>query len=266
MTQVETRYKKVHLMSLKMYTDMAKYFQVVNDSDNSIVIDDTFKNLELLQTVKLSDCTFIQEYNSSHGYYKIPSFNSKTALIGLGINALSGVPYFGMSAGSGVIEFYDAKSSISGHGLYPVKRDDISSKATIYCFGFGNNSPSASGAGLEIYNASGKVIYSSNKQYLDVIQCGSDEESTVPISGTSIAFVLGTDHASQIWENHKAGAKGATYDIYPKFTVSNSSVTIGKVKCQITYIPSDTSSHLDWDLIDDSCYFNYGWLIGRLTN
>ena len=111
-------------------------------------------------------------------------------------------------------------------------------------FGFGDDEPSEHGTGLEICNANGKVVYSSAKRYLNVLGCGSEKSETVQMSGTTIAFTLGTDHVTKIYENHKVGAKGVVYNRYPGFTVNENSISTGMLEAQTVYIPDNDAP--DW--------------------
>lgn len=83
-------------------TDMAKYFEVFNSSDDSILIDDTFKNLQLLDSFPLSECKFNQGYvDSSHGYYGLARAVPNALLIGIGINNLANKSSFALNTMGG---------------------------------------------------------------------------------------------------------------------------------------------------------------------
>lgn len=243
-----------------------KFFEAINEQDQSIVIDDTFKNLELIDHFPLSQCTFEQDSGgNNHGSYLFPSSNANVLLAGISINQLSGVEPFGLFGLGGSISFYDKKSGAPQKGIFPVKRDDIASKAEVYRFGFTNINSSTHGTGLEICNADGKIIFSSDKKYLHVIGCGSDNAQTIMFGdGVHIAFTLGTDHVTKIYESHKFGAHGAEYDIYPRFSITSNSVTVGKLKATSFYAADEEPEPYPWNLIYNS-WFNYGWLIGEIS-
>lgn len=241
-----------------------KIFEILNP-DGAIVIDDTFKNIELLDHFSMSECRFrAKDGHPSHGTYYLPRSNPKATLVGISLNGLNNVARFGFSANIGGIEFYDSHSGIENYGIEPVKRDDIASKSHVYLFGFGDDRPSEHGTGLEICNADGKVVYSSAKRYLNVLGCGSEKSETVQMNGTTIAFTLGTDHVTKIYENHKVGAKGVKYDRYPRFTVNENSISVGMLEAQTVYIPDDDAPDWGWHLIFH-CYYNFGWLIGNVV-
>lgn len=240
-----------------------KLFEI-SSPDGAIVIDDSFKNIELLDHFPLSACTFHPNHLSqNHGSYSLLRTNPKATLVGISLNGLNGVNRFGFTIDSVEISFYDNRSGISNIGILPVKRDDIASTAHVYLFGFGDDSPTEHGAGLEICNAAGKIIYSSAKRYLNVLGCGSEKSETVQMNGTTIAFTLGTDHVTKIYENHKVGAKGVEYDRYPRFTVNENSISIGMIEARTVYIPSEDVPW-GWHLIFH-CYYNFGWLIGNVV-
>lgn len=240
-----------------------KFFELLNP-DGAIVIDDNFKNIELLDHFPLSACTFYPNHLSqNHGSYSLLRTNPKVTLIGISLNGLNGVSRFGFTADNTGISFYDSHSGIDNIGILPVKRDDIANTAHVYLFGFGDDSPTEHGTGLEICNAEGKIIYSSAKRYLDVLGCGSGKNETVQMNGTTIAFVIGTDHVTKIYENHKVGAKGVEYDRYPRFTVNENSITVGMIEARTIYT-TDDDPPLGWHLIYH-CYYNFGWLIGNVV-
>lgn len=240
-----------------------RFFEILNP-DGAIVIDDTFKNIELLDHFPMSECQFrAKDGYPSHGTYYFPRSNPKAALVGISLNGLNNAVQFGFSTSIGGIEFYDSHSGIENHGIEPVKRDDIASKSHVYLFGFGDDEPSEHGTGLEICNANGKVVYSSAKRYLNVLGCGSEKSETVQMNGTTIAFTLGTDHVTKIYESHKVGAKGVEYNRYPRFTVNENSISIGMLETRVVYIPLEDPP-LGWHLIFH-CYYNFGWLIGNVV-
>lgn len=241
-----------------------KFFEILSP-DGAIVIDNNFKNIELLDHFPLSDCTFRPNHLSqNHGSYSLLRTNPKATLIGINLNGLNGVNWFGFTADNTGIRFYDSRSGIENHGILPVKRDDIANTAHVYLFGFGDDSPTEHGTGLEICNADGKVVYSSAKRYLNVLGCGSEKSETVQMNGTTIAFALGTDHVTKIYESHKVGEKGVEYDRYPRFTVNENSITVGMIEARTVYITDDGASDWGWHLIFH-CYYNFGWLIGNVV-
>lgn len=241
-----------------------KFFEILNP-DGAIVIDDTFKNIELLDHFPMSECQFsAKDGYPSHGTYYLPRSNPKATLVGIGLNGLNGTAPFGFTASIGGIDFYDVHSGIANYGIEPVKRDDIAGKSHVYVFGFGDDEPSEHGTGLEICNADGKVVYSSAKRYLNVLGCGSEKSETVQMNGTTIAFTLGTDHVTKMYENHKYGAKGVIYDQYPKLTINNDAVSVGMIRATAVYTAKNEGDPWDWNLIFH-CYYNFGWLVGNVV-
>lgn len=241
-----------------------KFFELLSP-DGAIVIDNNFKNIELLDHFPLSDCTFRPNHLSqNHGSYSLLRTNPKATLTGISLNGLNGVNPFGFDTGASSISFYDRRSGLENMGIIPVKRDDIAGVAEVYLFGFSDDTPSVHGTGLEVCNADGKVIYSSSKRYMNVLGCGSEKSETVQMNGTTIAFTLGTDHVTKIYENHKVGAKGVEYDRYPRFTVNENSITVGMIEARTVYIPDDDAPDWGWHLIFH-CYYNFGWLIGNVV-
>ena len=241
-----------------------KYFLSINENGKSIVLDDTFKNLELLTEIPLKNCTFKKSsVSDKHGYYELPSKNENVLLTGIGISELNGVEPFAIDTTYGEIHIYDKHSGISNHGIYPVRRTDIESKAKIYTFGWGGNEPTKHMAGFEIYNELGKVIYSSDKKYLNVLKCGSDETAQVNYTKNSVFFTLGTDFASTMLLNHKLGVQGEEFEQFPKLKISKESVEVSRFRATAIHWVEETSEHIEWRFDGHYCY-NYGWLIGNI--
>ena len=199
---------------------MTKYFEAINDSNQSIVIDDTFKNIEVLDSFPLSECNFTTWHDSNHGYYSLKRGNANTALVGISLNPLVGLPWFMYHGTYGYIYLYDGNSGIQDVGIFPVKRDDIAEASTIYLLGFSNSEPSTHGTGIEIYNADGKVVYSSEQQYLEAVACGSTD-AEVTLQDNLVFFTLGVDHAADILTGHQTGSYGAEYTKYPALEVTS---------------------------------------------
>lgn len=173
-------------------------------------------------------------------------------------------PHLPLIRWGGVIEFYDNNSAVNQAGIFPVKRDDIASKATVYVFGFNGGKPSTHGVGLEVYNSEGQVIYNSSNRYLDVLGCGSDTGGSVPLDGNTIVFALGNDAYTFIEVSHKSGAHGVNFHQYPKFTVEDGKVNVGMTRATVTYIADGSSEGDDWHVDQDSRHYDYGWLIGEV--
>ena len=242
-----------------------KYFLSTNEDGKSIVLDDTFKNLELLTEIPLKNCIFKKSSISDKlGHYELPSKNENVLLTGIGISELNGVEPFAIDTTYGEISIYDKRSGIDNHGTFPIRRTDIESKAKIYLFGWGGNEPTQHMAGFEIYNELGKVVYSSEKKYLNVLKCGSDKTEQVNYTKKSVFFTLGTDYSSSIWINHKLGVQGIQFEQYPMLKISKESVEISRFRATATHwVSEEGSGHVEWRFDGHYCY-NYGWLIGNI--
>lgn len=243
---------------------MANYFEAISDTDEAIVIDDTFKNIEVLDSFPLSQCRFITQNDSNHGAYSLLRTNPKTALVGIGLNDLNGLSWFMFNSDYGHIYFYDNNSGIEDVGLFPVRRNDISAVATVYLLGFAENDPSAHGIGLEIYNADGKIVYSSVTQHLDILAC-TDGNTQMALTDNMVFMTLGTDHAADIKASHHKGWWGAEYTKYPAIEVANNVVSVSPHNATVYYFQGadmeewEVEEHID----KGSLFFSY--LIGKLT-
>lgn len=243
---------------------MAKYFEVIND-DNSVVIDDNYECLELVDSFPLSQCTKVTTGASI--YYRFPRTISAT-LYGISVNGLNNVSKFSFDTGASHIEFYDSNSAIRNVGIISVARDDIISKATLYAFNIPNRKASTNGIGLEIYNASGNVVYSSLKKYLNTLACGSDYTKTVAFNGTTIIFNLGYDRSSDYYISHNLGGSGFEYTMRPFYEIKNNTVTITRATYSVLFsdFDYDEKNYSDYDIEHYfEAWLGYGWLIGNVT-
>lgn len=242
---------------------MAKYLEVVNDN-NSIVIDDNYECLELIDSFPLSECRKISSGVSY--YYRYPRTISGATLYGIGLNGLNDINWFSFEADSYNLFFYDKNSAKANIGIVPVARDDIISKARLYAFGIPSRQVSSHGVGLEIYNSSGKVVYSSTQKYLNTLECGSDYTKTVELSGTTIAFNLGYDRACDYYQSHHSGTSGAEYTNRARFEVKNNIVSISRQMFSVLYTDFNDDDYYWEDVMRYfEAWLGYGWLIGNIT-
>lgn len=245
---------------------MAKYFEVIND-DNSVVIDDNYECLELVDSFPLSQCTKV---NSSFAtYYRFPRVVGAT-LYGISVNGLNNVARFSFETTSDSIYFFGTNSAIANAGIVSVARDDIISKATLYAFNIPNRKASTNGIGLEIYNASGNVVYSSMKKYLNTLECGSDYTKTTAFNGTTIIFNLGYDRSCDYYFHHALGGSGFEYTMRPFYEIKNNTVTITRATYSVLFSDFDyNEEHYKYEEWDFEHYFEawlgYGWLVGNVT-
>lgn len=242
---------------------MAKHLEVIND-DGSICIDDAYKNLELLDVVEMKNSkkTLISEstegkmweysYSSSDDAYR------NGLIYGIGLSELAGKS-FCIVIGEGVFHFFDPKS----RSKLWVERDDVVAAGKIYIFGHRDRNPSTGLAGIEIYNADGKVVYTSDARYLDVLACGSDETTTVEFTGDGVcALELGSDQFLHIWISHHVGVKGIDSEMHPYFKIENGKVTIQKIRFNDIYVAGDEPP--EWEKEDFAASYTYGWLVGQV--
>lgn len=247
------------------YIEM-KYFEVINQNDEAIVIDDTFKNLELLHTFPLSACNFVSSAGQNYGRYTFPNGDYSNAIMyGISVDGLEGIKSFCLSVTQGSdIAFFDDTSVVKNEDVYSVRRDDISKLANVYVFGFKEQSKSLHGSGLEVYNENGHRIFTSEKSYLNVLACGSDTEYTIKTTNDTIVFTLGEDYVSKILENHKMGAKGVEYWQRPRFRVEKGFLKIDRLRSLMTYAVTDGDIN-EYNSVKRYLFqYNYGWLVGTI--
>ena len=244
---------------------MAKYFEAVNN-DGSICVDDTYQNLELLEVVELKNAkkTLISDtpYGKNWQYtYTCSDIALKNGLLrGVGLSELAGKS-FCMSIVGNNIYFYDPKAG-NKNGA---ERDDVMEKARLYIFGYNNRQPAQHLAGLEIYNADGGVVYSSDAQYLDVLACGNEETANVAFDKNDDVCILelGSDTFLHLYIVAHQGTKGIDSETHPYFEISDGAVTIKKVTFNDAYVDDIDMEH---PLIQEEfkAWYTYGWLMGRV--
>lgn len=244
---------------------MAKYFEAVNNN-GSICVDDTYQNLELLEVVELKNAkkTLVSDtpYGKNWEYtYTCSEVASKNGLLrGVGLSELTGKS-FCMSIVGNNIYFYDPKAGNKNWA----ERDDVMEKARLYIFGYNNRQPAKHLAGLEIYNANGDVVYSSNAQYLDVLACGNSKTATVAFNKNDDVCILelGSDRFLQLYTVHHQGTNGIDSETHPYFEISDGTVTIKKMTFNDSYVDDINMNHPMLQK-EFEAWYTYGWLMGRV--
>lgn len=248
---------------------MAKYFECTSEQDQRIILDDSFKNLELLKTVPMNQLPKVDSGGATK-YYNIPfpedMLPNDPYLLGFSLSGLSGKRFcisFGVSRR--IIEIYDPGLPYN-QAVYPVFRDDITSASTLYIFGLKNRTPSPHLTGIEIYNESGAVLYSSGAQYLDVTYCGGDEALTLSYDAQTIALPLGEDIYVDIHGTSHQGFKGIESHTMPTFTVSDSTVTVSKTTFNQVYTDYDDDGQYNPGVVyEREASYAYGYMLARVV-
>lgn len=243
------------------YIDM-KYFELIGDTEN-VVIDDNFECLELIDSFPLSQCTKVA--GSYDTYYRYPR-TVNGILYGISIGGLAGKQWFSFDADSNTIRFYGQGSNVQNIGMVSVARDDIIANATLYVYGISNRLPSEHLDGIEIYNAEGKVVFSSDCEYLNTIACGSDYTETITFSNNAIIFNLGYDRSCDYYNSPHLGIDGFDYTLRARFDVQENSVSISRVSYG-TLWHEFSYDELEWyDDIEHyfEAWLGYGWLIASI--
>ena len=244
---------------------MAKYFEVVNQNDESIVIDDRFICLELQEIFPLSGFNRVPGDSYRNPHYTQKHNLGAPVFWGIGLDGLGGKSICPQITGiddAVRVEFYDPKSKEVY--LNKILRDDIAQVAKIYAFSIRGRDPSAHLTGLEIYNEQWKVVYSSQYGHLNVLACDC-VDATVAFGRGGVAFILGEDTAYDYHESAHSGMFGAEYVIYPQFTIKDNTVKIQKIVKQTVYV--DDIDEILRDPFHEHRYAAgaaYGWLVGEV--
>ncbi|EFW29091.1 hypothetical protein [Selenomonas artemidis] len=209
---------------------MSSYFEYVSEDNGRIVLDDRFQNFELVDVTALSQCRKDATTPTLYSYAlpAIPGLTpGKEVLVhGLGLTGLSG-KRFCINVTQDYYErrlyLYDPDLPASQR-VHPVFRDDIAAVAKVYAFAIRTRKPAEHLSGIELYDESGNVLYSSGARYMDVIRCGTDA-ATVPYDDSTIAIPFGEDVYVEVKSSHK-GQWGTESNIRPTFTVSADTVSV----------------------------------------
>ena len=242
---------------------MAKYFEAININDSAVIIDDSFKNVELIGVYPLS--SFTKNFSGLPSVdYSYPLENRESIIYGIGLSELRGerfcISIERLTWDNKIhIAFYRPENSKQDH----ITRDDIMRRGKLYAFEYRAREPTPHMTGVEIYNDQGRVVYTTNTRYLKVICCkGDTHTATVPIADHSIAFVLGHDHYLDLLEDHH-GAFGIDVEWWPVFDVLNDRVIISKIARNTVYQSEDQPEPEAQRKYSAS--YAYGWLIGEVT-
>lgn len=265
---------------------MAKYLEIKNDN-SEVVIDDQFQCLEVIDSFPLSQCTKKDQSDGSgvynNWYYFFPRSIPNGAVVGISLNNMPNTNLFSFDITSTYIRFWGDGSAIQNMGLFSITKDDVVANCTLYVFDVATRGASSSGVGLEICNASNKLVYSSACNYLDTIACGSDDTTTIsiPQDKVSVLIALGYDNSRNYYQpNHHTAPTGAEYTKRVGIYINNGKLTITPQTCSIAYLGESQTPEYnestgqwtypdeEWDDVDGiydfSAWLAYGWLVGTI--
>lgn len=239
---------------------MAKYFEARNQNDGAVIIDDAYRNIELSNVYNLS--SFSKKYvgGATSYIYTIETVNDDI-LWGIGLKELVGKSIiFSVFLDNRTIELHFRDKE---HGTVSCPADDIMRFGKLYSFAYRSREAAQHMTGLEVYGDHGRVVYSSNANYLRVLSCGGHENATIPVSDRAVAFTLGDDFVYNIYA-YSWSIRGDIVAEAPKFTVMGSSISVSEQ--QLSYSYSSESGPPMGSLRESYHYGgkSYGWLIGEI--
>lgn len=267
---------------------MSTYLEVIGD-DKRVVIDDKFACMEVVDSFPLSQCKK-QDMSSNtaffHNYYYVfPSGHSipDNALVGISLNGITSDVPFSYSTTGDAICFWGDGSAVAQVGIMAIERDDIVAVSTLYVFNHATRSPSEHGTGLEIINDKNEIVFSSERPYINVLKCGSDEKDSVSTASTKpiIACNLGCDYYYELYQqSHNISPQGVESHKRPTYILKNQVVSIvprffntwWTGDSQAPEYNPDTG---EWTYPDNGgpeyggfyefdAWYNYGWLVGTI--
>lgn len=268
---------------------MSNYLEIIGD-DKRVVIDDKFACMEVVDSFPLSQCDKVDESSNTaswHDYYYVfPSGHSipGNALVGISLNGITSEVPFSYEAEFSHIRFFGKGSGVDQVGIVSIERDDIIATSTLYIFDNATRTPSKHGVGLEIVNDKNEIVFSSERPYINVLKCGSEEKDSVSTASTKpiIACNLGYDYYYELYQqNHHVAPNGVESHKRPTYILKNQVVSVvprffntfwtGDSQApeynpdtgEWTY-PDDNSGPEYGGFYDFAAWYNYGWLIGTI--
>lgn len=269
---------------------MSTYLEVIGD-DKRVVIDDKFACMEVVDSFPLSQCQ--KEDMSSNTakwhnyYYKFPSGHSipDNALVGISLNGItSEVPFsYSTSTTRDAICFWGDGSAVAQVGIMAIERDDIVAVSTLYVFNHATRSPSKHGTGIEIINDKNEIVFSSERPYINVLKCGSEEKDSVSTASTKpiIACNLGLDYYHELYcQSAHISPNGVESHKRPTYMLKNQVVSIvprffNTFWAGDSQAPEYNPDTGEWTYPNNGgpeyggfyefdAWYNYGWLIGTI--
>ena len=156
-----------------------KMIEVYNDN-NSLLIDDTYKNLCLTRKLYRSD---FSEEKLATGYRYTVKLHEGELMVALSSQSGEFLSFdTSITQESATFWFYEKKDV----GL---NFDQIPPNIQGFVFGIPSITPSSHGIGIECYNERGEVTFSSKYKYMRVLDYISDKCENKQISGKKIAMV-----------------------------------------------------------------------------
>ena len=231
---------------------MDRYFECLSEDDERVILNDSFQNLELIEIVPMSRC----EKRSINGSvdYVVPQTSNAAKddcyLFGVSLAELQGKSFcvditrqYDSPNTWALMQFYDPPTLFT-----TVARDDIVKVGNLYIFGTKKRSPSEHLTGLEVFDANGRVVYSSNARYLDVSYCGGDDPASYAYDADTLLFLLSEDIIVDQVIYLEAGTVGSNRAWKPLISVSNNTVSINKVLLEHKYegVPPRYDPIVDW--------------------
>lgn len=269
---------------------MSTYFEVIGD-DKRVVIDDKFACMEVVDSFPLSQCKKEDMFsNAAAGaghnyYYKFPSGHSipDDALVGISLNGITSEVPFSYFAIGDTIRFYGDGSAVAQVGIVGIERDDIIATSTLYMFNHATRTPSEHGTGLEIINDKNEIVFSSERPYINVLKCGSDEKDSVSTASTKpiIACNLGYDYYYELYQQSAhISPQGVESLKRPTYILKNQVVSIvprffNTFWTGDSQAPEYNPDTGEWTYPDNGgpeyggfyefdAWYNYGWLVGTI--
>lgn len=166
-------------------------FQVIND-DNILLINDTYMNFALTRKVQVSALPYWFA-NIKSGYMVE---GSKFSCRKITLQSNERLAFLGGINGNGTLDGFiskDYNAAYSGKNAYYVLlRNGVNASSLyVYVFGEYNSVGDGSRYGLQVFDQSGKLVFSSNKKLLKILHYGSSNDRYAPSASKKVAINIG---------------------------------------------------------------------------
>lgn len=157
------------------------YFQSIKENGSGILINDEFKCMQVLGTLYGKNASYAYDYNENAYYLNTGNINANNVIWGYQLKAFdgAGVAAFHIRRWNNntlrirIFPYYDRELS---HDQWTARNDSLMSKLVLYALTENTNIPKTDhGAGMEIYDGNGKILFSSFYPVLKILHTSTGD-------------------------------------------------------------------------------------------
>lgn len=154
---------------------MAKYFESISTNGDVILIDDSFKCMQVIKVFDGNKATYKYEYNEDVYYLYTGNVDAKRVIWGVGLDELNGLgvvtlDWERINESQLRIRIWKG-GKIDFNDQWTQRNDPLINKLKFYAFtDIQDFTKSSHLTGLEIYANNGRVLYSSSRKALSILK------------------------------------------------------------------------------------------------